>query len=398
MNDPASVQLPLTQAIHPEVNWGGANKLRCMLLYLSQPILLGCWLVRIPDVKDALELSNTELAIGLLGMPVGTLSMLPFAGNLLAKIGARAGLLYGIPLQIIAICLIGLADSLPLFVLIMFLGGLTLSVSEIGLGLTASYYERYTGEKLMSRAHGCWSLGAMLGSGLGVLLTSYAVSLAHSLLLVAVVSAIPCCILAHALPREDLANATTAEQAKSSFLRPPKLLVMLALFSIPLMLTEGATADWSTIYLRDLLAENSSAAGLGFVFFSGLHAAGRFSGDWLSARLGAMVLARITGTICILGVILVVAYPLPWLIICGFALMGIGASVGYPLAMSAVGKIPGQTSSHLAFLTFISFSGFLIGPPLIGFIADLFSLRFGFAILLPLLVLSLALTAALRQN
>lgn len=383
-----------------EKAWGGGTWWRSMFLFFAQPVLFGCWVVFIPQIKDTLNVNFTDIALGLLGLPIGLLCMLPLADKLIHLIGARAGLLIGFPLQAVAMFLVSQVTTLPQFFVVLFFGGCTLAFTEISMNLCASFYERATNKPIMSRAHGCWSVGLTLGGQFGVLMHYFEVPLSWTLVaaIVLVYSAAIYIILQ--LERENFLEVEAAEGEKksSSFFRPPLLLVGLAFFSIPLLVAEGAVTDWSALYSRELLEPGSNLAGQGFVLYAAFHAAGRFSGDWLKGRIGTLRLVRILGVLCLVGSVLIIATTNIVVVFVGFALLGVGSSAGYPLAMSAAARLPGKTSSHVAFLSFVSFSGFLLGPPLLGFVADLYSLRVSFGLLLPLLVVSLLLTGTLRSR
>ena len=141
-----------------------------------------------------------------------------------------------------------------------------------------------------------------------------------------------------------------------------------------------------------------AAAGYGLSLFAACLAICRFLGDWLKARLGPVLLARLSGSVAVVALILVIAQINVPTVFIGFALLGIGVAVSFPLAVSAAGLLKGRTSMHLAYLSFGAILAFLAGPPLIGFIAEATELRWGLATLLPLLLLSLVFTGALRPH
>jgi MFS family permease len=210
---------------------------------------------------------------------------------------------------------------------------------------------------------------------------------------------LPACILAarplpefheHAAPKDDAAAAPR---------RLPSLALLgICLFVFGVAMTEGAVADWSAVFLRDVFAQESASAGFGYAIVAAMVATGRFAGDRLKGRYGAVALARACGATSIAGLFLVVISPAAPLALLGFAAMGFGVSVGFPLGVTAAADQPDRPpAASVAILSFIALAAFLIGPPLIGFVAEHAGMRVGLAMLLPALVVSLALTGTLRS-
>jgi MFS family permease len=250
---------------------------------------------------------------------------------------------------------------------------------------------------IMNRCHGFWSLGLMGGSAIVALLP---MASAEKLLALALVAAVGGVIVARALPRlpgdED---TTTPPRRKPRELPPP--LIYVALFMFFVTLTEGAMADWAAVHLAERMGDLSvtDRAGIAVTIFAGFMAGGRFLGDWLKRRLGAVTLARFTVCAAIAGVLtLVLPLPLPFTYL-GFALVGFGVSAAYPLGVSAIAALDDRyESANIAIMAMVALGGFLIGPPMIGGIAEAASLSWGLAALLPGLALSILLTRWLQPG
>lgn len=371
-----------------------------MLAFFLQPIAFGSWLPRIPEIQSAMGLGSAALAIALLGMPVGTLLTLPFAGPLVGRIGARMAILIGFVFYSIAACLPVLApDPILLFIALM-LAGSSISFVELGLNVEADLVEKSTGKLIMNTSHGCWSLGIMVGSliGSGFLAAGVAPGIALPLLALAI---LPIALLAGwALPAlEDRTENETGEPQRSAWSLPSPALVGVCLFVFGITMTEGAMADWSAIFLRDALSAEGGLVGLGYSVFAFMVAAGRFGGDFLKRRLGSVNTARLCGTLAVLGAALLFLAPSVEIALIGFGTIGIGVSVGFPLAVTAAAGIGDRAASaNVAVLSFVALTGFLIGPPLIGFVAEHSDIRFGVACVIPMLVVSLFLTGRLTPR
>jgi MFS family permease len=368
-----------------------------MLVFFLQPVAFGSWLPRIPEVQASMGLGPAALALALLGMPVGTLITLPFAGPLVGRVGARTAILTGFVFYSIAASLPVLApDPVLLFVALM-LAGSSISFVELGLNVQADLVEKSTGKLIMNTSHGCWSLGIMAGSliGSGLAGLDVAPGLAVPLLAVLV---LPIALLAGAaLPRLSDAAAASGEAQRSAWSLPSPALIGICLFVFGITMTEGAMADWSAIFLRDALDVEGGMVGLGYSIFAFMVAAGRFGGDTLKRRLGGVGTARLCGTLAVLGAVLLFASPSVEMALLGFGIIGVGVSVGFPLAVTAAAGIGDRAASaNVAVLSFVALTGFLIGPPLIGLVAEHSDIRYGVACVIPMLVVSLLLTGRLR--
>lgn len=369
-----------------------------MLAFFLQPIAFGSWLPRIPEIQAGLGLGPAALAVALLGMPVGTLLTLPFAGPLVGRIGGRAAIIAGFVFYSIAVCLPALApDAFWLFVALV-LAGSSISFVELGLNVQADLVEKSTGSLIMNTSHGCWSLGIMAGSLIGSALAGFGLppNLAIPLISLAV---LPIALgTGKALPALWDAPAS-APSSKSAWSMPSWPLIGICAFVFGIAMTEGAMADWSAIFLRDAVGAEAGAVGLGYSVFAMFVAAGRFGGDHLKRRLGAINTARLCGALAVLGSVAIYMAPNFALALTGFGILGIGVSVGFPLAVTAAASLGDHAASaNVAVLSFVALTGFLVGPPMIGFIAEHFDIRAGIACVIPVLIVSLLLAGRLRPR
>lgn len=371
-----------------------------MAVFFLQPVAFGSWLPRIPDIQNQLGLGPAGLALALLGMPVGILLTLPFAGRFVARVGARAILVYGFPLYFAVLALPAFSPNLWTLFFTLGLVGVAVSTLELGLNVKADQIEKKTGAVIMSTCHGFWGLGIMVGSLLGAGLAGLNVPPHWSVITVALLS-LPFCILAaRALPNLRQETGTPDPDAAAPALGlPGKALLGICFFTFGITMTEGAIADWSAVFLRASFAADAARAGLGYSLFALMLAGGRFAGDRLKLRYGAVALARVCGLFSIAGVLVVTTAPTELVALLGFAAIGIGASVGFPLAVTAAASLTDRpASSSVAILSFVALIGFLVGPPMIGFVAELTGLRRGLATLLPMLLVSLGLAGMLHPR
>ena len=368
-----------------------------MALFVLQPLPIGGWLALIPHVKETLGLSKGELALALIGMPLALIPFLQVAGRVVARFGPRRIFMVVFPLQSLALFLPLMAPS----GLALFLGlavfGATVAFLEVGINTYAGRLEKRAGVMIMNRCHGFWSLGLMGGSAIVALLS---MSPAEKLLLLALVAAIGGVFAARVLPRLP-GDGETIPPPRRKPSELPAPLIYVALFMFFVTLTEGAMADWAAVHLAERMGDLSGTerAGIAVTIFAGFMAGGRFLGDWLKRRLGAVKLARFTTSAAILGVLtLVLPLPLAFTYL-GFALVGFGVSSAYPLGVSAIAALDDRyESANIALMAMVALGGFLIGPPMIGGIAEIANLSWGLAALLPGLAMSILLTRWLEPR
>lgn len=366
-----------------------------MLAFFLQPVAFGSWLPRIPEIQAGLDLGPAGLALALLGMPCGTLITLPFAGPLVAKIGARAAIFWGFVFYSAAVSLPVLAPHPILLFIALMLAGSAISFVELGLNVQADLVEKSSGKLIMNTSHGCWSLGIMAGSLIGSGFAAIGLAPQSAVPLLAAIALPIALATATALPKLHDAPAEGQTQ-KSAWSLPSPALIGVCLFVFGVTMTEGAMADWSAIFLRDALSAEGGLVGLGYSLFAFMVAAGRFGGDFLKRRFGAIGTARLCGALAVIGGILLFFAPGVELALVGFGIIGIGVSVGFPLAVTAAAGLGDRAASaNVAVLSFVALTGFLIGPPLIGFVAEHAGIRIGIACVVPFLLLSLLLTGRL---
>ena len=368
-----------------------------MGIFFIQPVVFGVWLALIPEVQSGLNLDKSQLALGLMGTPTGMLMTLPFAGKMANTFGIRKILYVGFPVFFFSITFIGLVDGLYSLFLVLFLIGVSMSLLELALNVHAGRVEKHTRRVIMNRCHGFWSLGIMTGSLLGSALHSE--STVWLILIMCASALLPVAwLLCLGLPSYE--NITSVE-VSPVFVIPqfPTILICICVFAFGITIIEGAMADWASVYVKEMLGPEAQGTGYGFGLFAAFMALGRFFGDNLKIKLGTILVARVFVILSILGLIILVTADELWLALAGFALTGMGVSVGFPLAVTSAASIDDKReASYVAFLSLIALIGFLVGPPIIGFLANVTNLKTGFIMLFPGLLLSLFMTSRLISS
>ncbi|WP_082802413.1 MFS transporter [Falsihalocynthiibacter arcticus] len=367
-----------------------------MAVFFVQPIQFGIWLSNVAEIKIGLALSNSDLALGLLGMPIGLLPSLYFASHVVDRIGPRHTLLWLFPLMLIAGVLPGFATGVGSLFMALFVLGALIAFTEVALNVFAARVEKTLGTSIMNRAHGFWSLGVMAGSFIGVQMAGLGFTVAESLQWGGLLLLPLLMVVAYILPRITPKQETTENaQAKPPL---PKALLPIVAIVFGATIVEGAMIDWSTVYMRDVAEIIAGKEGWAVTIFAGFVTAGRFIGDAVNNRYGAMLLARMCIGSAILGLVILTLNLGPDASFLGFAFVGLGVSTIFPLGISASAALGDEGEArNVSVMTFGALSGFLVGPPMIGFVAEATSLNVAFALLLPTLALSFILAKHLLR-
>ena len=230
----------------------------------------------------------------------------------------------------------------------------------------------------MASFHGLWSLACFAGAAFGTLFVSGGISPFIHFALIALASG----LLVLVSWKSTLPADASVKDKQPVFVLPDKHILVLGLIAFCCMVCEGAMADWSGVYFTKVVQTAPAYTTLGYVAFTGTMAAGRFLGDWLVTKFGVKKILQMSGTVIALGLILAVLFPNLVPATMGFLLVGFGVSSVVPIAYGVAGRSntmsPGMA---LSAVSTIGFLGFLIGPPMIGFIAEASSLRFSFALI-----------------
>lgn len=353
---------------------------------------------RLPDIQRAMDIGQGELGFGLIGAAVGTLVSLSFSGSIIERFGHRASLITLIPalalFYAIASCAPG---ALALFVLLLPVG-LVIGGIEIILNLEADRVEHALGHRIMNRAHAFWSFG-FFSAGIisaGIAQTGLSPQL-HLFLMVPVVLLGVGLILGRFEPAPHRTGASTEEAPR--FAVPTLAIMVLVAVTLSAMIMEGAGIDWSAIYMHKVFDASPFIAGFAVALGAGTQAVTRFFADSFVERYSPDRVSRVLLGVLGVGAVIVLTTPYDWLALVGFALMGVGTSVIFPLAMSAAAQRTDRpAATNVASLAQTSFVAFLLGPPLLGFVADHFGIRWSFGFGIPLVVLSLVFAGALGRR
>ena len=372
-------------AEHRRAFWG------VMACFLVHGLVVSTWVSRIASVKSALHLGDGALGLALLGTAIGSVSAIPLCGALVVRRGSRAIARWtaaGFCLSLLAIPLA--YDTASLFAALLFYGAMA-GANDVAMNAQAVATEKMLGTPTISRFHAMFSIGGIAGAAAGAFVAGRDVPSAAHLIWAALI------FLAFALSATPLLaytrnGAVAAGTSRPSLRQLPMSLFALSAIGFCIFLSEGAIADWTGVYLKQVLNASAGLAPVGYAVFSAAMAVFRLAGDAITLRIGRAATIRYGGAIAAAGLSFALLVDSPYWALAGFAAAGAGFSSIIPLAFAAGGRIPELSEgAGVATVSGLGYLGFLVGPPAIGFLSELTSLRVG----LFLLVLLSATAAAL---
>jgi MFS family permease len=352
-------------------------------VFVIHGAVAGSFATRIPWIKDHLQLSPGQLGLALVAPAVGSFAAMPLAGRLLHARGHRAGIRLLMVLWSAALALPALAPDLPVLALALLCFGATSGVADVAMNAQGVEVEARLGRSIMSGLHGMWSVGGLVGSAVGVAAAALAVPAPIHLAVMAAVfviaSLFACRGLLDVRPEPE-------EEAPPRFALPPRSALAIGLVGFCAVFAEGASNDWSGVYLRTVAGAGPAVAAGSFTAFACTMAAARLVGDWAVRRFGTVPTVRGSGALAVAGGALVVTAQGAVQAIAGFALLGIGIAVVVPLCFAAAGHSGDNPSRAIAGVATVTYTSSLIAPATIGAIAQASSLRVSFGVITALTV------------
>jgi predicted MFS family arabinose efflux permease len=339
-------------------------------MFLLNGTVFASWVPHIPAVKARLALNDAQLGLLLLCIAAGSMASLAIAGWAVSRLGSRAvtvgaalGLALTLPLPLATASVTVTATTLVAF-------GAFNALLDVAMNAQAVEVQERYGRSIMSSFHGCFSLGGLCGAALGGGFIAAGVGdLRHPLAVAA--AAVLCIGVASAAL---LRSPPTRAAREPVFVRPTGALLPLGLLALGALMVEGAMADWSALYLHDTLRATPQFAAAGFAVFSLAMALGRFGGDRLVDRYGPARLLRRSGLLAAAGLLIALTGSQA-AALAGFGLLGLGMANAIPVLFTAAGRVQGAAPGRaLAAVASAGYLGFLAGPPLIGFVAEAWTL------------------------
>ena len=374
-----------------------------MLAFFLNGFTFSSWVSRIPEVRAGLDLNNGQLGLLLLTMAIGSLISLPTTGTLINRWGAatvvRGGVVVGIAGLVVGTIGAGELSVVAVAAIGLFVYGLGMGVWDVAMNVEGAAVEHQLGRTIMPRFHAGFSLGTVGGAGVGALTTWASLPIEWHLIATGLVTLVALLSATRGfLPRavEVAAEATPPARAALAAWREPRTL-LIGLMVFALAVTEGSANDWLAVALIDGYDVEHWVGVAGFGLFVTAMTTGRLVGPVLLDRYGRAPVLWATMAAAGLGVLLIGFGSHPALVVAGILLWGFGASLGFPVGMSAAADDPAHAAARVSVVSTIAYAAFLTGPPLLGFLADQVGTLHALLAVAVLLVPSALLVPAARK-
>ncbi len=346
--------------------------------YFFQGLCFASWASRIPDIKSALMLSDGLMGSILFALPAGQMLTMPFSGYLASKYGSKKIMHFAPPMYALAMVSLSFATSPVQLAFALFFFGITGNISNIAINTQAVAAEKMFRRPIMASFHGSWSLAGFAGALIGLLMGILQLSPMYHFLMVAAVAIASTVMNSNYL----LADVSSKTEKKKFFTKPDVFLLSLGVIGFFAMSCEGAMFDWSGVYFKDIVGATGGWITLGYASFMVMMTSGRFIGNKVITKFGQKKLMQINGGLIAAGLLIAVVFPTIPTAVFGFLLVGFGVSTNIPIVFSLTGSHKTMAASKaLATVSSISYLGFLLGPPMIGYISEAFNLRISYLLI-----------------
>jgi len=343
------------------------------VMFFLAGLCFASWASRIVTVQQTMGMSDAGLGAVLFSLPVGLMCSLPFSGWIITIIGSKRLLIISLIVYSLALISLSLAQNIVQLIGCLICFGFASNTVNISVNTQAVANEVMYKKPIMASFHGLWSLAGFTGAGIGTFMIANGIAPLHHFMLITAIVIVMIILTAKYLKDDKVTNSGPV------FVMPDKSLITLGIIAMCSMICEGAMFDWSVIYFKKVVLAPTALVGIGFTAFMCTMAGGRFIADWFAHRYGLRRILQTSGTLTVTGLLIAVIFPYFYTAMAGFLLVGAGVSSVVPMVYSAAGRsktmAPGVA---LAAVSTIGFIGFLFGPPIIGFIAGLATLRASF--------------------
>ena len=356
-------------------------------MFMVNGFMMGSWAPQIPLLLPRHQITETTLGLMIFLLGIGAVGAMAFAGGLLARYGSKPVVQVFATVTCFTLATAVLAPTLWLLAAALIGMGAFIGCMDVAMNANAVELERRMGRAIMSSSHGFWSLGGFIGASIGGWAISKIGAEAHALAVAGVTLAAVVLAMRHLQGVAPVhLHASHTATATKRWPRSPAIYILggMALLS---MVPEGAVLDWAALYLQQEHGTGVSTAGLAFALFSATMAVMRFAGDAIRNRFGAVQTLRVSALIAAAGLLGAALAPNATLVIGSFAFAGLGVANMVPVMFSAAGNFPGLSAGlGISIVTMLGYSGILVAPSSIGFIADHVGFRVTFGTLALLLI------------
>jgi len=353
-------------------------RIGCAIFYFISGFGYSTWASRIPTIKHQLNLNEAQLGTILFAMPIGLMLTMPVTDKLLSRYTSRAVMLFGSVWLCVIIVLVGYSNAAWQLAIMLFCFGSARNLMTLSINTQAVAVQGLYSKSIMAMFHGIWSLAGFAGAGVGYLMVSFNIGMHYHFLFVSILLfALTCFFIKDTIDQKPI-----PQSKKPIFSLPDKYLLKFSLICFASMACENAMYDWSAIYFQKAVHAEKATATAAFVVYMIAMTSGRLMGDKLVTRAGIKTVLKFSGIFIFCGLMLAVLLPFTMTAMLGFVLAGLGVSCVVPMIFSLAGKSKNMSSSSaLASISTVGYTGFLLIPPFVGYIAHASSIRWSFGII-----------------
>ncbi len=336
------------------------------------------WASRIPTIQQQLHINEAQLGTALLAAPIGVLVTVPFTSNLLNRYSSKSIMIFGAVFYNLMLALLSFTTQLWQLCFILFCFGSSRNLLNLSMNAQGVEVQRLYTQSIITTFHAVWSMAGFAGAAVGYLFVLSGLPLAVHFIVVSIAML----ILSSAFYPNTYYTLQHVPQRKKLFVMPDKHLMIFALIAFASMACENVMYDWSGIYFRKAVGAGKETATAAFVLYMVCMTAGRFMGDRIVPKLGNVTILKYSGMLICSGLLLSSLFPYIIPAALGFILTGFGVSCIVPMVFSLAGKSTTMSSgTAIASVSTISYFGFLVIPPGVGFVAQAIGLRWSFGIM-----------------
>ncbi|AYO68632.1 TPA: MFS transporter [Klebsiella pneumoniae] len=372
------------------------------MFFFIPGLLMASWATRTPAIRDLLALSTAEMGVVLFGLSVGSMSGILCSAWLVKRFGTRKVIRTTMSFAVLGMLVLSLAlwvTSAPLFAFGLAIFGASFGSAEVAINVEGAAIEREMNKTVLPMMHGFYSFGTLFGAGAGMAVTGFGLPAAPHILAAALVAILPITIAIRAIPDGTGKNAAEVAHGEAKGLpvwRDAQLL-LIGVIVLAMAFAEGSANDWLPLLMVDGHGFSPTSGSLIYAGFTLGMTLGRFTGGWFIDRYSRVAVVRGSAVMGALGIGLIIFVDNPWVAGISVLLWGIGASLGFPLTISAASDTGPDAPKRVSVVAITGYLAFLVGPPLLGFLGEHFGLRSAMMVVLGLVMVAALVARAVAK-
>ncbi|MGG8166817.1 MFS transporter [Klebsiella aerogenes] len=372
------------------------------MFFFIPGLLMASWATRTPAIRDLLTLSTAEMGMVLFGLSIGSMSGILCSAWLVKRFGTRKVIRTTMLCAVAGMLVLSLAlwlASAPLFAFGLAIFGASFGSAEVAINVEGAAVEREMNKTVLPMMHGFYSFGTLVGAGIGMAVTGFGLPAAPHILIAALAAIAPIVIAIRAIPDGTGKNAAESAHSEAKGLpvwRDVQLL-LIGVIVLAMAFAEGSANDWLPLLMVDGHGFSPTSGSLIYAGFTLGMTLGRFTGGWFIDRYSRVAVVRASAIMGALGIGLIIFVDSSWVAGVSVLLWGLGASLGFPLTISAASDTGPDAPKRVSVVAITGYLAFLVGPPLLGFLGEHFGLRSAMMVVLGLVMVAALVARAVAK-